>query len=233
MRPLLAPKRSANSDTLLALGSAASNTITCSANGSSGTPRATALVPASSTKSGCKNSLIQATGTTSDQRTAWLASSRESICERASTAPMVNSATGEAASASKPTVVATGLGSSSASADASAPNKIDQGMGLANTPLSAFLPACATEAPPCAPRRDRAMHSEDVMTMSTKMVTMAGPAARGPKSATSKGTPMKPVLGNAPTSAPKDASFQPMRPWPGRCKVTATTNATMVRAHTR
>ena len=40
---------------------------------------------------------------------------------------------------------------------------------------------------------------------------MAGPAACAPSSATSSGTPMKPVLGNAATSAPNDASFQPMR----------------------
>ena len=56
--------------------------------------------------------------------------------------------------------------------------------------------------------------------MSTRMVTMAGPAALAPNSATSSGTPMKPVLGKAPTNAPKAASFQPMRP----CSVTATTN---------
>ena len=55
------------------------------------------------------------------------------------------------------------------------------------------------------------MHSEVVITMSTMMVTMIGPAARGPSRATSSGTPMKPVLGNAATSAPKEASFQPMR----------------------
>jgi hypothetical protein len=46
-------------------------------------------------------------------------------------------------------------------------------------------------------------------TRSTTKVTMAGPAACGPIKATSKGTPMKPGLGKAATSAPKAASFQP------------------------
>ena len=40
---------------------------------------------------------------------------------------------------------------------------------------------------------------------------------------------MKPVLGKAATSAPKEASFQPMRP----LRVTATVNATMISAHSR
>ena len=43
-RPLLAPNFSASSDTLLALGNAASSTITVSANGVSGTPNAMAAV---------------------------------------------------------------------------------------------------------------------------------------------------------------------------------------------
>jgi hypothetical protein len=67
------------------------------------------------------------------------------------------------------------------------------------------------------------------MTMSTKIVTMAGPAACGPSSATKSGTPMKPVLGKAPTRAPKAASFQPMRPR----SVTRTTSATITRAQNR
>ncbi|MEY3428304.1 MAG: hypothetical protein RIS60_1656 [Pseudomonadota bacterium] len=77
------------------------------------------------------------------------------------------------------------------------------------------------------------MQSEVVMTMSMTMVTMAGPAAadpskatKDPSKATNKGTPMKPVLGNAPTKAPKAPSFQPMR-W---FMVTANTKATMIRA---
>ena len=73
------------------------------------------------------------------------------------------------------------------------------------------------------------MHSEVVTTMSITMVTITGPAACAPSSATSSGTPMKPVLGNAATSAPKAASFQPMR----RFRLMATVNATMTSAQTR
>ena len=61
------------------------------------------------------------------------------------------------------------------------------------------------------------------------MVTMAGPAAAGPNNATNSGTPMNPVLGNAPTKAPKAASFQPMR----LLSVTATTKATMTKAQNK
>ena len=70
------------------------------------------------------------------------------------------------------------------------------------------------------------MHSEVVITMSTMMVTMIGPAARGPSRATSSGTPMKPVLGNAATSAPNEASFQPMRGF----RLVATAKPTMISA---
>ena len=42
------------------------------------------------------------------------------------------------------------------------------------------------------------------MSASTAQIT--GPAAAGPSSATSSGTPMNPVFGNAATSAPKAAS---------------------------
>jgi hypothetical protein len=55
------------------------------------------------------------------------------------------------------------------------------------------------------------MHKDVVMSMSMTMVTMAGPAAAVPSKATNNGTPMKPVLGNVATKAPKAASFQPMR----------------------
>jgi len=61
------------------------------------------------------------------------------------------------------------------------------------------------------------------------MVRMAGPAAAAPSRATSSGTPMKPVLGNAATSAPNAASFQPMR-W---FMLTATTKPTSTSAHSR
>ena len=57
----------------------------------------------------------------------------------------------------------------------------------------------------------------------------AGPAAAGPNKATSSGTPMKPVLGNAATSAPSDASFQRMRSFSDR----ATANATITSAHSK
>ncbi|MCY1537591.1 hypothetical protein D9M68_730930 [compost metagenome] len=63
MRPLSAPKRSASSETLLALGSAAASTITVSAAGESGTPSWIAAVPTASTSSGCSSSFISATGT--------------------------------------------------------------------------------------------------------------------------------------------------------------------------
>ncbi len=71
------------------------------------------------------------------------------------------------------------------------------------------------------------MHSELVITMSTTMVTMIGPAARAPSSATSSGTPMKPVFGKAATSAPNEASFQPMRAF----RLMATVNPTITSAH--
>ena len=77
--------------------------------------------------------------------------------------------------------------------------------------------------------RDKATHSEVVITMSTKMVTMAGPAACGPNKATNKGTPMNPVLGKAATKAPKDASFQRIRSF----KLMAMPNATMSKAHNK
>jgi hypothetical protein len=89
---------------------------------------------------------------------------------------------------------------------------MDQGMGLVAMPLKASAHGHAHAVGALAPsRRDSAMHSELVMTMSTTMVTMAGPARCAPSSATSSGTPMKPVLGKAATRAPKAASFQPMR----------------------
>ena len=73
------------------------------------------------------------------------------------------------------------------------------------------------------------MHNEVVTTMSINTSKIAGPAARGPSRATTRGTPMKPVFGNAATSAPKAASFHPMRPR----RVTVTTKPTVVRAHTK
>ena len=77
--------------------------------------------------------------------------------------------------------------------------------------------------------RDKATHSEEVITRSTTMVTMAGPTACAPNNATSKGTPMKPVLGKAATSAPKDASFQRMRAF----RLMAMLNATISKAQNK
>ncbi len=48
------------------------------------------------------------------------------------------------------------------------------------------------------------------------MVPIAGPAACAPSSATSSGTPMKPVFGKAATSAPKAASRRSTPSAPGR-----------------
>ena len=66
-------------------------------------------------------------------------------CERHSTAPIVNSATGDAASASRPMVCPTGFTGTKFSADAAAPSRIDHGIGLSAMPLSAFM--AATSAP--------------------------------------------------------------------------------------
>ena len=73
--------------------------------------------------------------------------------------------------------------------------------------------------------RDKAMHKDEVNSKSAMMDTMAGPAELGPSKATSKGTPKKPVFGNAATSAPKAASFQRMRSF----KLHATTTATKIK----
>ena len=96
-------------------------------------------------------------------------------------------------------------------------------------PTSAFLVACAAPCSLAPSKRESATHKDVVMTMSITMVTMAGPAAADPRSATNKGTPMKPVLGNAPTKAPNAPSFQPIR----RFMVTAKTKATMIKAQNK
>jgi hypothetical protein len=70
------------------------------------------------------------------------------------------------------------------------------------------------------------MHSDEVTTRSNAIVMIIGPAAGAPSRATSSGTPMKPVFGNAATSAPKAASFQPMR----ALRVNTTTPATTASA---
>jgi len=229
MRPVLAPNRSDSMDTLLALGKAATNTITFTAKGSSGRPRRMAAVATSNTSKGCTISLIKATGQKSraGMVAAWL--SRACKVERANTAPIVNNATGEAASANKPRVCSTGAGQRHCVAEVKAPKPIAQGMGLAKTPWSALRAAWLAPWAPAPSMRDSAMHKEHVKNKSTKMVTIAGPADCGPNKATSKGTPMKPVFGKAATSAPKEASFQRIR----RFKLVATVNATSKAAHSK
>ena len=146
---------------------------------------------------------------------------------------MVNKATGEAASASSHTVCSTGPGSLNDRAEATPPSKIAQGMGLPTTPRSAFRPATIMAWPPLSPGSasscDRATHSELVITMSTTINTITGPAVWGPSKAASNGTPMKPVLGNAATSAPSEASFQRMR----SLRLHTRANATMMSAQTK
>jgi hypothetical protein len=63
---------------------------------------------------------------------------------------------------------------------------------------------------------------------SRKMAEIIGPAAAAPSSVTSSGTPMKPVLGHAATSAPNAASIRRS----GGRRVIATATATITRAHT-
>ena len=95
---------------------------------------------------------------------------------------------------------------------ATVPNKIAQGMGLLAARRNACLAARPAPSIPAPSSRDSATHSELVTTISTKIVAIAGPAAAAPSSAVSSGTPMNPVLGNAATKAPSDASFQPITP---------------------
>jgi len=102
-------------------------------------------------------------------------------------------------------------------------------MGLVAMPRKALRSATAMPCVPAPSSRESAMHSEVVMTMSTTMVTMAGPALCAPSSATSSGTPMKPVLGKAATRAPKAASFQLVR----GPRVASTVPATIASAHSR
>ena len=62
MRPVSAPKRSASTATLLALGSAATSTMTSRANRSSGKPMAIAALPTASTSKGWSTSFTSTTG---------------------------------------------------------------------------------------------------------------------------------------------------------------------------
>ena len=142
---------------------------------------------------------------------------------------MVNSATGDAPSASMPIVLRAGSQSSKPVAVVKQPRKIAQGSGFFSTPFSALPMARETPCSLAPSSRDSAMHSDEVTIMSIASATMAGPAARWPSSATSSGTPMKPEFGNAATRAPKDASFQPTAPR----RVVTTVSATISSAHSR
>ena len=121
---------------------------------------------------------------------------------------MVNSATGEAASASMRTTTSGGPASWMPATENSAPAAIDQGSGLLNAPRSARASAARVPSPAASCICASAMHSEVVMNRSARMVQIIGPAAAGPSSATSSGTPMKPVFGNDATSAPKAAVLE-------------------------
>ncbi len=127
---------------------------------------------------------------------------------RHSTAPMVNSATGDAASASMRTTTSGGPARRMPAAENAAPSAIDHGSGLAMAPRRARRNAWRQPAPAASWACANAMHNELVMNRSTRMVLIIGPATCGPISATSSGTPMKPVFGKAATSAPKAASFR-------------------------
>ena len=73
------------------------------------------------------------------------------------------------------------------------------------------------------------MHSELVTNRSARMLQITGPAAAGPSSAASSGTPMKPVFGNAATSAPNEASRKPTLGFSD----TATVKPTTISAHSK
>ena len=119
-----------------------------------------------------------------------------------------------------------GLGSAKSAIEASPPEAIAHGNGLFTTLLSAMRAAADAPSVPAPSSRESAMHKDEVKIMSTLIDTIAGPAALAPSSATSRGTPIKPVFGKAATSAPKEASFQFFR---GRShsRVTATASATI------
>ena len=115
------------------------------------------------------------------------------------------------------TTACAGPGSARRAPAMAAPSAMDQGSGFDNAPLSARAAAARAPPGPAAPPGPpsaawaSAMHSELVMNRSTSSVTTSGPTAPGPSSATSSGTPMKPVLGKAATRAPKLASLRPTR----------------------
>ena len=102
------------------------------------------------------------------------------------------------------------------------------GSGLDTAPRSERT--AAARAPPAAPPAcASAMHSELVTNMSIRMVAIIGPTTAGPNRAANSGTPMKPVFGNAATSAPNEASFRPTTSSSEKAIVTSTISS----AHTR
>ena len=132
---------------------------------------------------------------------------------------MVNSATGVAESPSILTTCASGAGNCRPLAASSAPSAIAHGSGLVialrseRTADAANPGAASGDASDSSGERAwccaTARHSVLVKIRSISTVPMIGPAARSPSIATSSGTPMKPVFGNAATSAPKAASRSP------------------------
>jgi hypothetical protein len=107
-----------------------------------------------------RQQLDQATGTKSRAGIGPCSSAAARNCERASTAPMVNSATGEAASASRPMVFITGAIGCTPRPDDKPPSRMAQGIGFSAMPFSAFFAASAAPCSSALSRRDRAMHSD-------------------------------------------------------------------------
>jgi hypothetical protein len=139
---------------------------------------------------------------------------------------MVNSATGVALSASMRSAVSSGPWSSARWPTAARPARSTTAAGsTARRAPPAARPHAPRPCPAPACSCDSAMHSELVTNRSASTVQITGPAAAGPSSATSSGTPMKPVLGNAATSAPKAASFRPMRAFSDTAMVKPTTTS--------
>ena len=91
--------------------------------------------------------------------------------------------------------------------ETSTPTAIAQGSGLDSALRIAVAAACRTLSALPVSARARPRQSELVTNRSTSRVQITGPAAACPSSATSSGTPMKPLFGKAATSAPKAASF--------------------------
>ena len=213
--------------TLLALGSAATSASTIAAKGSIGSPAAAARPPAASSTSGWTTSLC-ATRASTAEVSPGRAMAASPDGPRASIAPSAKSATGDAAAARYSTACIAGPGSCQPVAAEVVPSAIDHGSGLPSMPRSA-RPTATRASPPACPSCDMAMHSEVVTTMSRASATMAGAAAAGPSSATSSGTPMNPLLGNALTSAAKAAS--PQRS--ARRRAQSTVSATITAAPAR